>query len=56
MSRPVESWPGTLLSGRWLDKAGGLSIGIVRNQRDGLLCEHPANGELLTVLPDTAHE
>jgi hypothetical protein len=49
---PVESWPGTLLSWRWLDKDAGVWVGIVRYQRDGLLYEHAVNGELLTVLPE----
>lgn len=47
---PVESWPGTLLSWRWLDKAAGLWVGIVRYRRDGLIYEHAVNGELLTMV------
>jgi hypothetical protein len=51
---PVASWPGTLLSWRWLDKDAGLWVAMVRYRRDGLLYEHAVNGELLTVLPDSA--
>jgi hypothetical protein len=30
---------------------GGLSVGLVRDTRDGLSYEHAVSGELLTVLP-----
>lgn len=50
MSQPMESWPGTMLSRRWLDKAVRLWAGIVRYRRDGLMYEHAVNGELLTML------
>ena len=53
---PVASWPGTLLSWRWLDKDAGLWVAVVRYRRDGLLYEHAVNGELLRVLPDTPDE
>ena len=50
--QPVERWPGTLHSWRWLDKAAGLWVGIVRYRRDGLLYEHAVKGELLTVVDE----
>lgn len=56
LREPVASWPGTLLSWRWLDKDAGLWVGMVRYRRDGLMYEHAVNGELLTVLPNTPDE
>lgn len=47
----VDSWPGTLLAWRWLDREAGTWVGIVRYQRDGLMYEHAISGELLVVLP-----
>ena len=49
---PADSWPGTLLSWRWVDQDAGLWVGLVRYRRDGLMYEHSISGELLTVLPN----
>ena len=43
----VESWPGMLLAGRWLDKYAGLWTGLVRYEREGLLYEHWMSGDLI---------
>ena len=49
---PVESWPGTLLDWRGVDKPAGTWTALVQYVRDGLTYLHWVSGELLDVEPD----
>ena len=49
---PVDTWPGTLLSWRWIDPAAQTWCGVVRYCRDGLLYEHAVHGDLISVEPE----
>jgi hypothetical protein len=43
-----------LLAGRWIDRDAGTWTGLVRYQREGLLCERWVNGDLPTLRGEAA--
>jgi hypothetical protein len=47
----AESWPGTMLDWRWIDKRASTWTALVQYRRDGLTYLHWVSGELLDVDP-----
>ncbi|MEI6363886.1 MAG: hypothetical protein WCP95_17355 [Actinomycetes bacterium] len=52
-SESAETWQGTMLEWRWVDKPTGTWTALVQYPRDGLTYLHWVSGELLAVEPQS---